>query len=99
VSQSWAGAGFGVVAVPRIGDEVLVTFFDGDPDQPVVVGRLHNATHLHPFRLPREKTLTSATTSSPSRTGPASRPSASTPTRTSSRTSSTTTTPPSTATT
>jgi type VI secretion system secreted protein VgrG len=64
VSQSWAGAGFGVVAIPRIGDEVLVTFFDGDPDQPVVVGRLHNATHLHPFRLPREKTLTGIRTRS-----------------------------------
>ena len=64
VSQSWAGAGFGVVAIPRIGDEVLVTFFDGDPDQPVVVGRLHNATHLHPFRLPREKTITGIRTRS-----------------------------------
>ncbi|APR77091.1 Hypothetical protein A7982_02438 [Minicystis rosea] len=58
VSQAWAGAGFGVVAHPRVGDEVLVSFLDGDPDEPVVVGRLYNATHLHPYRLPAEKTRT-----------------------------------------
>lgn len=43
VSQMWAGGGFGSVAIPRIGHEVLVTFFDGDPDQPVIVGRVYNA--------------------------------------------------------
>ena len=56
VSQSWAGSGFGMMGLPRVGDEVLVTFLDGDPDQPVIVGRLHNATHQPPFPLPRNKT-------------------------------------------
>lgn len=64
VSQAWAGSGFGVVALPRVGDEVLIAFLDGDPDQPVVVGRLHNATHMHPYRLPEERATTGIKTQS-----------------------------------
>jgi type VI secretion system secreted protein VgrG len=58
VSQGWAGSGFGMIANPRVGDEVLVAFLDGDPDQPVIVGRLYNATHQPPFALPASKTKT-----------------------------------------
>ncbi|MFO0590536.1 MAG: type VI secretion system tip protein TssI/VgrG [Polyangiaceae bacterium] len=58
VSQAWAGPGYGIVAVPRIGEEVLVSFFDGDPDQPVVTGRVHNGTAPPPQALPANKTKT-----------------------------------------
>ncbi|NUP06766.1 MAG: type VI secretion system tip protein VgrG [Polyangiaceae bacterium] len=64
VSQSWAGAGFGAFALPRVGDEVLVSFLDGDPDDPVVVGMLHNGARQPPFRLPEEKALSGICTRS-----------------------------------
>src|SRR5205085_3733369 len=44
VSQGWAGHGFGMIVIPRIGHEVLVGFFEGDPDNPVIVGRVYNNT-------------------------------------------------------
>ena len=56
VSQGWAGSGFGMIALPRVGQEVLVSFYDGDPDQPVVVGRLFNQTNKVPYPLPDNKT-------------------------------------------
>lgn len=56
VSQAWAGNGFGFVTLPRIGDEVVVSYADGDPDQPLVVGRVHNKTVPTPLNLPVEKT-------------------------------------------
>jgi type VI secretion system secreted protein VgrG len=56
VSQGWAGTGFGMIAVPRVGQEVLVGFLAGDPDQPVVVGRVFNAKNLVPYKLPDHKT-------------------------------------------
>src|SRR5262249_21062448 len=56
VSQGWAGASYGMVAIPRVGHEVLVAFLEGDPDHPVVVGRLYNATAPVPYELPRHKT-------------------------------------------
>jgi len=59
VSQVWAGAGFGSAALPRIGQEVLVDFLEGDPDQPIVVGRVFNGTSPHPYKLPDHKTKTS----------------------------------------
>jgi type VI secretion system secreted protein VgrG len=52
VSQPWAGQGWGAVSIPRIGQEVIVDFLEGDPDRPVVVGRVYNAERLHPFGLP-----------------------------------------------
>jgi type VI secretion system secreted protein VgrG len=58
VSQAWAGRGFGVQALPRVGDEVLVGFFEGDPDQPVVVGRVHNSASRTPMSLPEHKSQT-----------------------------------------
>ncbi|MFO0761386.1 MAG: type VI secretion system tip protein TssI/VgrG [Byssovorax sp.] len=56
VSQGWAGSGFGMIAIPRVGQEVLVAFLEGDPDHPVVVGRLYNATARVPYDLPAHKT-------------------------------------------
>ena len=50
VSETWAGAGFGLITLPRIGHEVLVDFLEGDPEQPVVVGRVFN--HLNPVIEP-----------------------------------------------
>jgi type VI secretion system secreted protein VgrG len=59
VSQAWAGAGFGNMSIPRVGQEVLVGYHDGDPDHPVVVGRMHNSTAPVPYALPEHKTRTS----------------------------------------
>ncbi|MDI1449968.1 type VI secretion system tip protein TssI/VgrG [Polyangium sp. 6x1] len=59
VSQVWAGRGYGNVAIPRVGQEVLVDFLEGDPDQPIIVGRVFNGTSPHPYKLPDHKTKTS----------------------------------------
>ncbi|MGH8486757.1 MAG: type VI secretion system Vgr family protein, partial [Pseudomonas sp.] len=56
VSQGWAGPTYGMMAIPRIGHEVLVDFFDGDPDQPIIVGRTYHGTNRPPYPLPRHKT-------------------------------------------
>ncbi|MDH4557426.1 type VI secretion system tip protein VgrG [Pseudomonas sp. BN417] len=56
VSQNWAGALWGHMAIPRIGQEVIVSNFDGDPDQPVITGRTYNALQLPPYELPANKT-------------------------------------------
>ncbi len=59
VSQAWAGRGFGAASIPRVGQEVLVDFLEGDPDQPIIVGRVFNGTSPHPYKLPDNKTKTS----------------------------------------
>lgn len=56
VSQNVAGALWGHIAIPRIGQEVIVSNFDGDPDQPVITGRSYNAHQLPPYDLPAHKT-------------------------------------------
>ncbi len=55
VSQPWAGKGFGAIAIPRIGDEVVVSFLEGDPDQPIITGRVYNAEFVPPYDLPAKK--------------------------------------------
>jgi type VI secretion system secreted protein VgrG len=56
VSQAWAGTGFGSILIPRVGQEVLVGFLEGDPDDPIIVGRVFNATQQVPYKLPDHKT-------------------------------------------
>lgn len=56
VSQGWAGASYGMMTLPRVGQEVLVNFLDGDPDMPIVMGRAYNAAEPVPYRLPEHKT-------------------------------------------
>jgi hypothetical protein len=55
VSQAWAGSAYGHVALPRVGHEVLVGFVDGNPDQPIVVGRVFNGAQQVPYKLPGSK--------------------------------------------
>jgi type VI secretion system secreted protein VgrG len=52
VSQPWAGKNWGAINIPRIGQEVLVDFLEGDPDQPIIIGRVYNAAQMPPFDLP-----------------------------------------------
>lgn len=54
-SQPWSGGAFGSVNLPRIGQEVLVEFLGGDPDRPVVIGRVFNEAHPPPYKLPDHK--------------------------------------------
>jgi type VI secretion system secreted protein VgrG len=52
VAQPWAGKGWGAVQIPRIGNEVVVEFLEGDPDRPLVTGSVYNAEQTPPFELP-----------------------------------------------
>jgi type VI secretion system secreted protein VgrG len=58
VAQGWAGGGYGSIAIPRIGHEVIVSFLEGDPDQPLVTGRTYHAVNTAPYPLPEHKTRT-----------------------------------------
>lgn len=58
VSQMWAGQGWGGMAIPRIGMEVIVEFLEGDPDKPVVTGCVYNGKNAAPYDLPANKTRT-----------------------------------------
>jgi type VI secretion system secreted protein VgrG len=56
VSQPWSGAGFGGTNLPRIGQEVIVDFLGGDPDRPIIVGRVYTNLQKTPYGLPANKT-------------------------------------------
>ena len=56
VSQPWAGKNWGAIALPRIGQEVLVEFIEGDPDRPIITGRVYNADQMPPYDLPANMT-------------------------------------------
>ena len=56
VSQPWAGKNFGMMHIPRIGQEVVVDFLEGDPDQPLITGRVYNAEQMPPWDLPANAT-------------------------------------------
>jgi type VI secretion system secreted protein VgrG len=55
VSQDYAGKQWGNVTIPRIGQEVLVSFLEGDPDRPIITGRVYNAEQMPPYPLPSKK--------------------------------------------
>ncbi|MBO3274706.1 type VI secretion system Vgr family protein [Pseudomonas schmalbachii] len=57
VAQNWAGADWGHMAIPRIGQEVIVDYLDGDCDQPIITGRTYRATNRPPYQLPDHKIL------------------------------------------
>lgn len=59
VSQAWAGTNWGVMFIPRIGQEVIVDFLEGDPDSPIITGRVYNGLSKPPYPLPAEKTKSS----------------------------------------
>lgn len=64
VSQYWAGNQWGSIHIPRIGQEVIVSFMEGDPDKPVITGRLYNAVNMPPYTLPDDKTQSGVKTRS-----------------------------------
>jgi type VI secretion system secreted protein VgrG len=56
VSQDWAGQGWGAITIPRVGQEVIVSFLEGDPDRPIITGRVYNADQTVPYPLPDNQT-------------------------------------------
>lgn len=56
VATAWAGQQWGMIHIPRIGQEVIVAFEEGDPDQPIIVGSVFNAANMPPYTLPDNKT-------------------------------------------
>ncbi|WP_049293943.1 type VI secretion system tip protein TssI/VgrG, partial [Franconibacter helveticus] len=56
VSSAWAGQGYGGVQIPRVGDEVVVDFINGDPDRPIITGRVYNEASMPPWTLPAAAT-------------------------------------------
>ncbi len=64
VTQAWAGSQWGAIAHPRIGDEVIVEFIEGNPDSPLITGCVYNATRMPPYELPASKTQTGIKTRS-----------------------------------
>jgi type VI secretion system secreted protein VgrG len=64
VSHPWAGKNWGMIAIPRIGQEVIVDFLDGDPDEPIITGRVYNAEQMPPYTLPANMTQAGAKTRS-----------------------------------
>ncbi|MCA9167905.1 MAG: type VI secretion system tip protein VgrG, partial [Planctomycetales bacterium] len=57
VSQIHAGKGFGGIDIPRIGEEVIVSFLEGDPDRPIITGRVYHAENMPPYGLPDKKVI------------------------------------------
>jgi type VI secretion system secreted protein VgrG len=56
VAQLWAGSGWGAMYIPRIGQEVVVDFLEGDPDRPIIIGGVYHGNNMPPYPLPDEKT-------------------------------------------
>ncbi|HVA49027.1 MAG TPA: type VI secretion system tip protein TssI/VgrG [Pirellulales bacterium] len=57
VGQYAAGAGFGALSLPRVGQEVIVAFLEGDPDRPIIVGAVYNEENMPPYKLPEQRTF------------------------------------------
>lgn len=64
VAQVWAGKKWGAIYTPRIGQEVIVEFLEGDPSRPIITGRVYNGTNMPPYDLPGEKTKSTIKTNS-----------------------------------
>ena len=56
VASVWSGTAWGFVQIPRVGQEVLVEYLEGDPERPLITGRVFNTTHKPPYALPGDKT-------------------------------------------
>ena len=69
VSQPWGGTGYGGINLPRIGQEVLVDFLGGDPDRPVIIGRVYTNLQKTPYKLPDNKTQSGWKSNSTGSTG------------------------------
>ena len=74
VSHPWAGKNFGAIHTPRIGQEVVVDFLEGDPDQPLITGRVYNAEQMPPWELPANATQSPASSRAPARAVPMAMP-------------------------
>lgn len=64
VAQVWANRRWGAIHIPRIGEEVIVDFLEGDPDQPIITGRVYNMVTMPPYPLPQNATITTIKTNS-----------------------------------
>jgi type VI secretion system secreted protein VgrG len=64
VSQNWAGKNWGMIFNPRIGQEVVVEFLEGDPDRPIILGRVYNGEQMPPYELPANQTQSTIKTRS-----------------------------------
>ena len=64
VSSPWAGKLWGAISIPRVGHEVIIDFLEGDPDYPVVTGRVYNANNMPSYGLPDNKTISTLKTNS-----------------------------------
>jgi type VI secretion system secreted protein VgrG len=64
VAQSWAGKKWGAMFLPRVGQEVIVEFLEGDPDRPIITGRVYNGSLMPPYELPGNKTLSTVKSNS-----------------------------------
>lgn len=64
LASTWAGKNFGFISLPRIGQEVIVQFIDGNPDRPLITGSVYNADHMPPWGLPGNKTQSGVLTRS-----------------------------------
>lgn len=70
VATSWAGKQWGAISLPRIGQEVVVDFQEGDPDRPIIVGSVYNADQMPPYTLPDKKTVSTLKSRSTKSGGP-----------------------------
>jgi type VI secretion system secreted protein VgrG len=64
VATPWAGKQWGMIHIPRVGQEVVVAFEEGDPDRPIIVGSVYNAEMMPPYKLPDHKTQSGVKTRS-----------------------------------
>ena len=64
VSQMWAGSNYGGFMLPRVGQEVIVDFLEGNPDRPIITGRVHHGDNRAPYKLPDKKTISTLKTNS-----------------------------------